>query len=1179
MAKKTPQTRFIDARDKIIATSKGQEAAMYAPLHTLFVEVLGYPSKDVDIDIAGARGRPDLTVFAPGAIATAKVPWIVLEAKDAHGVCRNETRRAALFAEKSKYITADTAWFVMVDPTTLVARPADQGENAATDIVLDLAKLTYDEFLDRLAALKAEVAGVPQRLTRFREGDLSLIDRDALTGSGDTLAESIARNAFYDGLEDTTRQLQAATLSALTAIRADRNRLETEVAAFSDRFHGHVFKPYPVSVEGHPKGREETIEHGRAAHMLNRSLAANPALARLTLSALPAFAERTGIDAAKEADKLDRFFATETANLILARILLIRFLEGHSFFDLATPDGPKLRRYLCNGGVAAFQGMRDYFNAHYTRLLEDAYRQGALVYAAAFRETEHDWVLDLADDTLSRTIEWAMFRFARFDFTTIRGDILTGIYDRFLDPAQRKAQGEYYSPPSIARYMLDRLDLSPEDTILDPACGSGTFLIERYQQAVGEDADRGLATYADACAVIERTAGNDLNPFSAVLTQIQLLFHLLSFGPQVRNEGFPAIRVAERANSLVPTSLRDQSTTRWGDIDVPGYAAVVGNPPYLRPERGQPLDDAAQAHFEQPITVNGVAHDGISTGRDAYNLFIYRALHDWLEPAAGSTEEGAEDAAEPRPGKLAFILPLGFCAAEKSADLRRLFAPSGRWTITEIVDMELIWRHVFDARVLPMILFAEARAPRDTDSVIVRNADASSVVPSPVERSARPTFDLDAAPEAIIAYADLFTPEGRIATRMTPERAPIVRKLRALSPLSSIAKRYWTRRKGGFQAVDVKPKGVGEAQWEEQRMITYGAARRGTGSEGSPNGLDVYKGENIRTAGIVGTPVFQKLDVWNLSSPSVWHNELRNLLPDQMWCLPKIEQVPVAAPFDPKTTAIMNSATVIGLRPDLESFPLDILLTSRVYGWITLLSLRSSYQDMLRGDMYPSTIGNLPWSEDLVVAEAALEALRDPFLNACRARFDAAEELDRQAATLALIPLKTAFKTHAAKTEKLVPSAAFDDGEAVLITLQPEDPNDPLTVALSEDGHSVPMPTPLLATRLRLGLALAQAKGVEITKGTLPTLSVPEDAAAEAALSALLARLDPLAVEIEVEARVDEIDQVVGTALGLTSDEIAFVQTDMRDDPFLSRVRPRYPFFTPAQRGRRTSLESSSRYE
>ena len=1178
MAKKTPQARFADARDKIVATAKGQEAAMYAPLHTLFVEVLGYPSKDVDIDIAGARGRPDLTIFAPGAVTTSKVSWIVLEAKDAHGVCRKGDRRAALFEEKSKYITADTAWFVMVDPTTIVARPADKGGNAASDIVLDLATLTYDEFLDRFAALNAKVAGVPQRLTRFRKGDLSLIDTDALTGSGDTLAESIARNAFYDGLEDTTRQLQAATLSALTAIRAQRNALEDKVAEFSDRFHGHVFKPYPVSVEGKPKGREEAIEHGRAAHTLNRSLAANPALARLTLSALPTFAERTGIDPVKDADKLDKFFATETANLILARILLIRFLEGHSFFDVTTtPDDPEMRRYLCNGGVAAFQGMRDYFKTHYTRLLEVAYRQGAQVYAAAFLETEHDWVLDLSDDTLSRTVEWAMFRFARFDFTTIRGDILTGIYDRFLDPAQRKAQGEYYSPPSIARYMLDRLDLAPEDTILDPACGSGTFLIERYQQAVGEDADRGLALYADACAVIERTAGNDLNPFSAVLTQIQLLFHLLSFGRQVRDEGFPAIRVAERANSLVPTSLRDQSTTRWGDIDVPGYTAVVGNPPYLRPERGQPLGDAAQAHFEQPITVDGATHDGISTGRDTYNLFIYRALHDWLEPVAESAT--AEEATEARPGKLAFIIPLGFCAADKSADLRRLFALDGRWTITEIVDMELIWRHVFDADVLPMILFAEARAARDTDTVTVRHVDEASIIPSPVGRRARPTFDLDASPEAHVAYADLFTPEGRIATRMTLERAPIVRKLRALAPLSSIAKRYWTRRKGGFQAVDVKPNGVGEAQWKEQRLITYGAARRGTGTENSPDGLDVYKGENIRTAGIAGTPVFQKLDVWNLSSPSVWRKDLRNLLPDQMWCLPELEQVPVAAPFDPKTTAIMNTATVIGLRPELESFPLDLLLTSRVYGWITLLSLRSSYQNKLRSHMYPSTIGNLPWSENLATVAAALEALRDPFLNACRARFEAAEELERQAAALVLVPLKAAFKAHAAKTDKLVPSTAFDDGEPVLVALQPEDPSDPLTVTLSEVGHAVPMPNDLLVARLRLGLALAQVKGMEITKGDMPTLLVPKDAAAENALVDLLARFDPIAVESEVQARVDEIDRVVGPALGLTPDEIDFIQTDMRDDPFLSRVRPRYPYFTPAQRGRRTSLESSFRYE
>lgn len=55
-----------DLRDAALARALGRDhlmpllaAGMYAPLHKLFFEVLGYLSKDVDIDIAGARGLPD----------------------------------------------------------------------------------------------------------------------------------------------------------------------------------------------------------------------------------------------------------------------------------------------------------------------------------------------------------------------------------------------------------------------------------------------------------------------------------------------------------------------------------------------------------------------------------------------------------------------------------------------------------------------------------------------------------------------------------------------------------------------------------------------------------------------------------------------------------------------------------------------------------------------------------------------------------------------------------------------------------------------------------------------------------------------------------------------------------------------------------------------------------------
>ena len=100
-----------------------------------------------------------------------------------------------------------------------------------------------------------------------------------------------------------------------------------------------------------------------------------------------------------------------------------------------------------------------------------------------------------------------------------------------------------------------------------------------------------------------------------------------------------------------------------------------------------------------------------------------------------------------------------------------------------------------------------------------------------------------------------------------------------------------------------------------------------------------------------------------------------------------------------------------------------------------------------------------------------------------------------------------------------------------------------------------------------------------MSKTKLLNLPVPQDQKAADALKELIASFDPLTDEARVEAHVDEIDCVVGKALGLTTDDVAFIQADMRDDPFLSRVRPRYPHFTPALRGRRTSLKSKTRYD
>ena len=371
--------------------------------------------------------------------------------------------------------------------------------------------------------------------------------------------------------------------------------------------------------------------------------------------------------------------------------------------------------------------MRDYFQEGYTTLLERAYKQGGRLFAAAFDETELDWVFGTNDTELSAAIEWSMFQFARYDFTTVQGDILTGIYDRFMDRAKRKELGEFYTPPSIARYILRQVGIKRGDRIFDASCGSGTFLIEAYRELVGNDVDRGVAEYTDVVATLDRLCGNDINTFSSLLAQIQLLWQILSFRKDIEAQGFPDIPITSRVNSLVPSNLLS-SIDRFIELDTQDYAAVVGNPPYVRPERSaQALDTTSERFYEQGYG----AFRGVSSKLNSYALFIYRALHSWCRVG---DKEGTP------PGRLGFIVQTSLFDANENAGIRSLFGIGSRWRIIEILDLEIIYRQIFDADVLPVIIICENRPATLDDKVSIRIATRECVKPG--EDGALPEFDL-----------------------------------------------------------------------------------------------------------------------------------------------------------------------------------------------------------------------------------------------------------------------------------------------------------------------------------------------------------------------------------------------------------------------------------------------------
>ncbi len=76
-----------------------------------------------------------------------------------------------------------------------------------------------------------------------------------------------------------------------------------------------------------------------------------------------------------------------------------------------------------------------------------------------------------------------------YDFKYIPIELISEIYDTFLQTEQRKELGAFYTPLSLVDFVLNEtLPLENFDgtgSVLDPACGSGVFLVRAFQRIMG----------------------------------------------------------------------------------------------------------------------------------------------------------------------------------------------------------------------------------------------------------------------------------------------------------------------------------------------------------------------------------------------------------------------------------------------------------------------------------------------------------------------------------------------------------------------------------------------------------------------------------------------------------------------------------------------------------------------
>ncbi|HLC30682.1 MAG TPA: N-6 DNA methylase [Dehalococcoidia bacterium] len=184
--------------------------------------------------------------------------------------------------------------------------------------------------------------------------------------------------------------------------------------------------------------------------------------------------------------------------------------------------------------------------------------------AGAVESDFFDWVLTAtgAEDFVRRLTRQA----ARFRLQDVQHDVLKGLYESLIDPAQRHDLGEYYTPDWLAAKMCARaIDRPLEQRVLDPACGSGTFLFHAVRRFLEAAETSGLPNRETLARCCEKVLGIDIHPVAVIIARVT---YLLALGEE-RLRDRPALSIPVYLGDSLQWNTRGFLAEREVLIEVP----------------------------------------------------------------------------------------------------------------------------------------------------------------------------------------------------------------------------------------------------------------------------------------------------------------------------------------------------------------------------------------------------------------------------------------------------------------------------------------------------------------------------------------------------------------------------------------------------------------------------------
>jgi predicted type IV restriction endonuclease len=427
------------------------------------------------------------------------------------------------------------------------------------------------------------------------------------------------------------------------------------------------------------------------------------------------------------------------------RIIFLRMCEDRGI----EPYG-QLQKLL--QGADIYQGLLDLY-----RKADDRYNSGLFHFHAEKGRPEAPDTLTtsliLDDKPLKDILRGLYYPECPYEFSVLSGEILGQVYEQFLGkvirltaghraqvedkPEVRKAGGVYYTPTYIVDYIVKQTvgkllgepaasaaGLTPKQAsrlrILDPACGSGSFLLGAYQLLLDWHRDRyleagpkkhtkelyqgtggawRLTTAEKKRILLANIYGVDIDPQAVEVTKLSLLLKVLE-GESEQTLQSQLRMFHERAlpdlssniqcgNSLIgPDFYEGQQMTMFDDEeryrinvfdweaafpwlrDTGGFDVVIGNPPYVF-TRNEGIDESQKQYFYAKYR-----HQ--SAQLNTFGIFLERSYNLMRQQ-----------------GILGFITPNNWLTISSFAPLRQfLLQNAGEVRIVNILDRVFAAAHV-----------------------------------------------------------------------------------------------------------------------------------------------------------------------------------------------------------------------------------------------------------------------------------------------------------------------------------------------------------------------------------------------------------------------------------------------------------------------------------------------------